>query len=226
VSDLFTRLAARALGASPVVMPLRSMVLVGGVDASPMVGEHDGSEGLSIAQVSKGHAQRDTVHLAAVREPNPEKLDRHRAAQPGQPAAALVNELARIPPTTKPNDRTGAPQHSEDSERRPKRLPIGAPIESDAQAKAKSAIKAQSPLPESPRRTAGVMVPRFGDAPRAPLSARRADPPAINITIGRVEVRTERAAKEAHESRPHAAPAVEPALTLSDYLRRDRRGQS
>ena len=86
----------------------------------------------------------------------------------------------------------------------------------------KTAASPNIPAPQQPSPPA--LAPRA--APPVPVrgDVRREEPPQINVTIGRVEVRAVFPASSFEAPRP-AAPRPNPAITLAEYLKQRERGR-
>lgn len=200
MNDFLTALAARTLGAVPVVTPRRpspfestdAVALAGHADLSgapdrPSVSWEEDAPGAAPAPV---RAKQPLVFQAA---DDPAIMSHAKTAVGARPAEPV--KVANVAPaSTEARIATGREARDPDA-----RAPAGR----DRPASESRVI----PQPMSRR------------APEASLPRERAAP-AIHVTIGRVEVRAVQRAEPGPAARKHAET---PRLSLGAYLRGDRR---
>ena len=217
MSDLLTRLAARAVGAAPLAAPR---------PATPFEREPQGDLLELVAEAPARRQVQVPAPGARLTLPGPgrERGDERvrgehapalgersagseagavgtppapREARPSPPPAALEPELEAVLATSAASGEAPPPVHGED-------VAVSA-------ARAPAAVAA---MPTSTRAAAARPPVVSGDRAQAAPEA-----PAVRVHIGRLEVRTNLQAPPLPEpARPREAP--EPALSLSDYLRR------
>lgn len=207
MSDLLTRLAARAVGVAAVAQPLALPPF----DASGLEvvdGEH-------MARPAAGPGAEPaaaTDHAEAVQASTPEgpapDVPRPTAVRPAaHETAARVQVVARPDAGASPVPPTMGPQPVPT----PAPLVAASPLPGPLPTASPPHIVSARPLPAVPSRVTSPA--RTDDAPEA-------DAPTVRIHIGRLEVRANLTQVPPPKREPPAAAGQE--LSLSDYLRGDR----
>lgn len=226
MSDLFARLAQRALGVAPAVRPVVPPLWSGfptfedaaiptepiapapGVERPREVPATPASRpaalrDLVVAQETRGDAPREVIERVARRDADAAVARAHEATS--TPGETLVErertvEVVRSERLVALPAREPAPLHPLAPARRPEPLLPGLP---------RAAAERREPL----RPDTAVSAARTASPPTP-------EPPQVHVSIGRIEVRATPKHNAPGQRRPRAAEAVEDRsrLTLREYL--------
>lgn len=221
-TDLFTRLARRAIGERPVVQPRVDPLLDQGATEQPSsVPAGDAVVGVADTEPRMSTNLNGIERFPAVELGLTVAAERV-AERPMQPRpAAMVADAATTALSNEPGDsnvvmQDNAARHAGDAASQPRPAAWRPrPIAERGSAASVALPVPMVPAPERPLPMAAVDQERVDDRNVAPV---------IGITIDRIEVRTERPAR-GHGKPQTAQPAggPKPALPLADYLVQRRR---
>jgi hypothetical protein len=228
MSDYLTRLIERSLGLPPQIEPLVAPIHAPtGLVLSETVETPSASESSPAAKIET--SQQDALPGVAVNARAAEPAFSQRGSQPARPSSALPESQTEFP-IEKKDDRLrpieSGPKvrsHQASSASRPEAVDITI-------ASPPAPVPPPSPLatPIVSQRTTQIVVQpelisHFKPAATPAVSLLQPspkEPPAINVTIGRVEVR----AVMPRVAVPKPAPPSPPKLSLEDYLKQRNGG--
>lgn len=203
MSDWLTRIARRSLGQEEAIRPrTRALYEPASIDAGAPV--ETAGEGESLPATSR-------AAIAAKSPEPPERRPRESHSTPVRTTRAPAERRPVAPPRTETEPPPVRSREASVDEPAPT-LPV--------------MPRAAEPAARSPHVESGRETPPPTVRPQGPAYARRdraaADPPVINVTIGRIEVK----AVQPQRHEPEKTEGMAPALSLDAYLRRaaERRG--
>ena len=208
MSDFLASLLARGVGAAPAIRPRLPSLFESPAGRAPMVEANEVAETVVLRPAPPTATSRDTVMVGEAQV----HLAPPPAASPGRaltPPQSTQPEPGRATPTAPVA--VAAPVV-------PSPAPAQAPaVEADATPRPEPATGIAPSIPRmpAPPLPAAVIPLSRPVAVRVAEPQRRPEPPAVRITIGRVEVRAVPA------NPPAARPGrrASPKLSLEDYLR-------
>jgi hypothetical protein len=227
MSDFLARLAARAVGCAAFVTPRPAAVFAPVADPAPP--EPQSSEATVQAPSSAAVAPEQASSPAANAAQELVVDSRAMHAPPTATADEHVPRQATYSAAERPAPQVSRHPEHEAGRANPDWPPLDRPAGGDAATRAPpgntDASAAARVVPQVPTAIMAARTWDGGTAGGLPLS-RHAPPataPTVHISIGRVEVRANRAASDAPKT-PRKAEAPQ-QLSLGDYLRRDGGGR-
>jgi len=224
MSDFLTRMAQRSIGAAPLIAPhLPSLFApveespIGNVSDTTVVTNTQSGTQADPALQSRATGRIDSVTDVMRASVSPTKYSTTTEAMPetriAPDPAQVESTLIPLVKAAPANFQTIAPLLAPDSPQAAALL-----VSPTAVHKQRKAAAATQPLLPQRRIESAAHFAVSADTPAAADTTTPA-PPTVHITIGRVEVRANIAAA-APPAAPRPRPTSQPALSLSDYLKR------
>ncbi|GAA0311681.1 hypothetical protein [Kineococcus aurantiacus] len=228
MTDLFTRLAARALGVGAPVVDARVLEDPGPLpDPDRELGADPGVDHAPVPPPAAPVLRPSPTAPAAREQPAPAPV---HADTPAPEAPRTPVPTTPHPPHRTPPPPVLAPVPVIVPAGRPGPLPVSVDDPPDVAllrgGTVPDGVVAVAQVPRSATTGALVLTPRPAPAgpPDLPDPPDRPAPPTaaptVHVTVGRIEVRLHPPLRASRDGDPAAPPAAAPALSLEEYLRR------